>query len=181
MPRPVLYLYAILSVFVCSMVIGCGVVTDPVIVCGQNKTYDHVLNVFNSDLNGTTREIYIEGPIEPKDICSREGHVTPTYFALAQDPVAGIPADIQLFGVARIPGYTQRSVALVNDGTGKFKGDVEIGLKQAYGEGAGYIIMQVLAKFPSRGDSKVDSAYLVSHVKEFHATLNYKEYLEVTE
>ena len=166
-----------LSCLACiAAMVSCNTATNTDLKCGAEKKWHGFPQAIGSNLEGGIRTIIFEAKNEPEDICSEE-HAKPSYSVLANNPLEKLPDDIKVIASVSIPLRVATTKQMVNDGSGKYTADLDIGLASAYAGRPAYVNMQIKFEFASRGGYSVDSAYLYQHLLLTDMYLTYREYV----
>jgi hypothetical protein len=155
--------------------------TEPDDLCGAIKEWDRKFEPldykYTSVDNGIREFIYYD-TTDPEDICSEE-HVN-AYFEVFCKQHTSLPPDSlkvygeaywSLFGNSDEMEYSPSSIPYT------YRGYLEIGLKQAFPGKPGSVGLQVVIRFPTQGDIKLDQDYLNLYIDEIALKLNYREYI----
>jgi hypothetical protein len=122
-----------------------------------------------TDSTSKGRRIVLEDLSEPEDICS-DVHIHPQWVVTGD--LSGLQINAKsywsLFG---------NTLPMTITGS-KATATMEIGLKQAFGNDAGYVGLQTEFFFPSRGSLAADLAWFAKKRIVARITLDYKEHAE---
>jgi hypothetical protein len=151
--------------------------------CGGTIHWSDIMTapLYSSVENGKRIFIYTSDK-EPEDICT-EDHAKPKfhvdYFTTYIDSIRNGKGDITLTGSVQVPLHQPRTQVMTpNLANNNADTQIEIGLRDVYPDKAGYITMQIIAEFPSRGDFTTDSTYLVNRIIGVQISLDYEKHVE---
>ncbi|MBK8701375.1 MAG: hypothetical protein IPN29_18255 [Saprospiraceae bacterium] len=163
------FLSVLVLAFLCS---GCGLLSDEDSLCGVEKRWNadlgsepsyESLNVLNN-----TRIFQFEDANTPENICSEE-HSKAVFTLVFKDNM--MPAGVIPTGKAYWGGFFEQEVNL-----GPYDTHMEnIGLKQAFNGGPGWIGLQIIVEFPTQGSLEKDKAWFSENVKNCYIEYIYRE------
>lgn len=176
------FLYTLVMVLGFS---GCDqLVNDLTSDCGPHHTYSNTthskIKLMGSDLDGEYRTLVFEDLETPDSICP-EKHVKATYQLFWNGNQVLDTSQFTVTGKAYWSGFYERKTRLTPQfaGGGTFfgyKGEEEIGLKAAFPGQPGWLGLQILVKFKSKGDHSTDSAFFYDNLSNLGFGLDYYKY-----
>lgn len=158
---------------------GCDIFDDS--PCGPNNVYDLYLlgpdivdsstGVLHSYMEGTNRVIQWSAIVE--EACTDE-HVKLNYrVALLDETITGVTAR----GSASWQFLFEKSTPLTKNGS-DLKGELEVGLKQAFPDLKGWFIPTLEVIFPTKGSYSADTAFLKANVISVEMMAKYRDFKE---
>lgn len=148
--------------------------------CGESTVWKHTFEPASYHDNGVGADGYREYRYEilstPEDICPEE-HINIRYLAQLDTSITKAPDSLSIRGYAYWSLFgrsTPMPVSFVG-GIGNYEAEDQVGLKQAFPSGPGYIGLQILVRFPSKGPGVYDDFnYIDSVFKDFFISCSYR-------
>ncbi|MBP6523541.1 MAG: hypothetical protein KA251_11145 [Saprospiraceae bacterium] len=162
------------------LTLGCAEKTGEDGACGGDYLkWVSTLSVgspFNNYVNGEQRYFVYEDLLTPENICTEE-HIKVAYLVrhCCHDEIDSI----RINGKAYWGGLyeSEKFLSCIEDQNIEECDAIDnIGLKQAFPDKPGWIGLQLLVQFPTRGSYALDYNYLVTKIKEVEITLQYSEH-----
>jgi|SRR5688572_2731478 len=148
--------------------------------CGESTVWKHTFEPDAYHDNGVGADGYREYRYEilttPEDICPEE-HIKVLYLAHLDTSIKKAPESLSIRGYAYWSLFGRSTPMPVSffEGIGDYEAKDEIGLKQAFPSGPGYIGLQILVRFPSKGSGIYDDlAYVDSLFESFYISCTYR-------
>jgi hypothetical protein len=155
--------------------------TQPDDLCGEIKEWVRhfePLNYYSTRVDNGFREFIYTDTSSANDICTEE-HVN-AYFSAHTKLNSTLPPDsLKVFGEAYWSFFGNSDIMEYSPSTipYTYSGYLNIGLKQAFKGQVGSVGLQIVIRFPTRGDIKLDQDYLNAYIDEVELRLNYREYI----
>jgi len=159
---------------------GCDILDDS--PCGPRQSYDLYLlgsstvvetgDILNTYMEGTNRVLQWSELVE--QVCSDE-HVKVDYKVALLDEETAVKEKISARGKVSWQFLFEREVALKAD---KFdlKGNLEVGLKQAFPDLEGWMVPTLEVIFPTKGSYSADTAFIKQHLISVEIIAKYREF-----
>jgi hypothetical protein len=129
--------------------------------------------------NGTVdRAVYFFG-ITVDQICTEEHLQLKFNYTLELTSGGQLPVPLKIYGEAYWSIYQDEVILVVNEqtpGHGINSVPLEVGLKQAFGDGAATVDVYINVEFDSFGDESTDESYFIDHVMELKAYAEYSKF-----
>ncbi len=151
--------------------------TDVDSPCGESAVWSHDFmpdEYYSTDLVANIRYFTYENLTTPDHICS-EKHSKVSYYAALSNQSMTLDTNVKLRGYAYWGGLYGHEKRLASLTPSTFRGDDEIGLKQAFPGGDGYIGLQLHVSFPTLGAFEKDIHYIDSLFGYFNIYYDYYE------
>ncbi|MBK8474040.1 MAG: hypothetical protein IPL33_18740 [Sphingobacteriales bacterium] len=111
------------------------------------------------------------------NVCTKK-HLKIEYTVVPSDSIQPLP--MKIFGEAYWSAFTDDLILVdgtITPGPHYYKGDLEIGLKQAFGDGPGDIDFYLNVEFDSQGSFSADSLYFKNHISLMTIEFKVDDYL----
>lgn len=147
--------------------------------CGEDAVWNHTFVPLSFRDGGVGADGYREFRYEdlstPEDICSEE-HSKVLYLAHLKTEITKAPDSLSVRGYAYWSLFGRSTPLPVSfaGGIGNYEGNDDIGLKQAFPDGKGYLGLQILVRFPTRGSLTNDQIYIDSLFVSFYISCTYR-------
>ncbi len=151
--------------------------TDVDSPCGESTYWSHDFKpreYKSYDLVGNIRYFTYEDLSTPDAICSEEHSKVSYYAALSNTNHTPLDTSIKMTGYAYWSLFGHEK-SLAWRSSGAYRGDDEIGLKQAFPKGTGYIGLQLHIRFPTLGTFEKDLHFIDSAFAYFSIYYDYKK------
>ncbi|MBK9271987.1 MAG: hypothetical protein IPM48_10350 [Saprospiraceae bacterium] len=172
--------FALTITILLSSFLGCDLIDDS--PCGPRLTYDLYLlgtsvvdntgDILNTYMEGTNRVLQWSELVE--EVCSDE-HVKVDYRVAFLDNGTAVKEKMTARGSVSWQFLFERVVNLTADQS-DLKGNLEVGLKQAFPDLKGWMVPTLEVIFPTKGSYSADTAYIKKHLIAVEMRAKYREY-----